>query len=80
MKTLTVTMKQVIDIFRAGVDRGQSEASAFEWGCSPGGTKFDKLEDAIEKIVNEGNRWDNPNNVTFETIREWIKEAENERT
>ena len=77
MKTFTLTMKQVIDIFRAGVDRGQSEASAFEWGCSAGGGKFDKLEDAIEEIVNEGIRWDDPNNVKFETIREWIKEAEN---
>jgi NADH:ubiquinone oxidoreductase subunit F (NADH-binding) len=47
---LTLTIDQVIEIFRAGMRRGEEEASAFDWGCSPIGRASDDLVEALMDI------------------------------
>lgn len=43
MKPFTLTLEQVIAIYKAGIRRGESEACAYEWGVSPNGYHFDNL-------------------------------------
>jgi hypothetical protein len=41
-KTFTFTIEQIKDIYRAGIRRGQEEATSFEWGSSPTSKEFDE--------------------------------------
>jgi hypothetical protein len=73
-KTFTFTIEQIKDIYRAGIHRGQEEATAFEWGSSPTSKEFDELEEAIHTIVNEGKAWDQEGYIDIFTIEKWFRE------
>jgi hypothetical protein len=74
MTKLTLTPKQIQAIFDAGYNRGQSEASAFEWGCRASGKREDDLIDIVVEVANELGFHDE---VTFEEVKKWFEE-ENE--
>lgn len=39
-----LTATQIKAIYEAGIDRGSNVATAYEWGSSPSGDKYDELE------------------------------------
>ena len=47
MKNFTLTLQDVIAIYNAGISRGESEACAYEWGCSPSGDRYDNLVEQL---------------------------------
>jgi len=47
MKTYNLTAVQIVDIYLAGKRRGEEEATAFEWGSSASGSRFDELENEL---------------------------------
>lgn len=68
-------MKQLMEIFEAGVARGEDEQSSYDWGTCASGTRKGELAVAIHKIVNNGLKWDDPNRVVIEIIRDqWLKD------
>jgi hypothetical protein len=74
-KTLTLDMKQLMEIFEAGVARGEDEQSSYDWGTRASGTRKEKFADAIYDIVNVGLKWDDPRKVERETIQDqWLKD------
>ena len=74
-KTLTLDMKQLMQIFEAGVARGEDEQSSYDWGSKAYGTRKEKLADAIYEIVNEGLKYDDLRYVDRITIYdEWLKD------
>jgi hypothetical protein len=74
-KTLTLDMKQLMEIFEAGVARGEDEQSSYDWGTSASGTRKEKFADAIYETVNAGLTWDDPRKIDRITIRdEWLKD------
>lgn len=44
---LTLTPAQIVEIYEAGIKRGNEESTAYEWGSRPSGAKLQELEDAI---------------------------------
>jgi len=64
-QTVTLTLEQVREIYKAGIERGSSEATAFEWGSSPGGKAEDELANAIHEIANAGKDFDHPQYVQY---------------
>ena len=74
-KLLTLDMKQLMEIFEAGVARGEDEQSSYDWGTSASGTRKEKFADAIHDIVNAGLTWDDPRKIDRITIRDqWLKD------
>ena len=68
-------MKQLMEIFEAGVARGEDEQSSYDWGTSASGTRKEKFADAIYETVNVGLTWDDPKKIDRITIRdEWLKD------
>jgi hypothetical protein len=47
MAAITLTPKQVLAIYKAGIERGADEATAYDWGCHPTGSFLDPLENAM---------------------------------
>lgn len=76
MKKFTLNKEQLISVFNAGIERGEDQASSYEWGCCPHGKKLDNLVDAIYDIVNTGKTWDDPKYVARETVEDWFKELD----
>lgn len=62
-------------VFKAGVKRGQDEATAFDWGASPSGEFYDQLDDALHEFNNEGLAYDDPGYLTFEGVSEFRAQA-----
>lgn len=74
-KTLTLDMKQLMEIFEAGVARGENEQSSYDWGTRASGTRKETFADAIHEIVNAGLKYDDPRYVDRITIYdEWLKD------
>lgn len=74
-KLLTLDMKQLMEIFEAGVTRGEDEQSSYDWGTSASGTRKEKFADAIYEIVNNGLEWDDPRKIDRITIQDqWLKD------
>ena len=63
------TFEQVQAIYRAGMRRGEDEASAYDWGTSASGDADDNLAEAIHDIANEGKGFGDPLYVTYGTAR-----------
>ena len=74
MKTMTLTMDQIKEIYDAGVERGNDEATSYDWGGSPRNAYHDNLIDAIFDIVNKNmtEEWDK--RIKREEIKTWIIE------
>jgi hypothetical protein len=70
MKTMTLTFDQIEEIYQAGVERGNDEATSYDWGSSPRNAYLDNLIDAISEIVNKDKEWDN--RISDEEIKTWI--------
>jgi len=73
-KTFTFTIEQIKDIYRAGINRGWTENTAYDWGCSPSGKEFDECVDVIEDIVNEGIKFGEEGYTSYDTVESWFKE------
>lgn len=69
-----LTLEDIIDIFRAGVDRGNDEATSYEWGCSPTSSFNSCLAYAIKDVLNKDKKWDDSDYIQVETVMEWIKD------
>jgi hypothetical protein len=72
MTEFKFTIDQIKDIYRAGIRQGIDEATAFDWGSSTFGNQFDECADAIHDIVNEGKAFDDPEYVSYSTVRSWF--------
>lgn len=73
-KTFTFTIEQIKDIYRAGIRRGEEEASAYEWGSSASGSDIDNCVEAVCDIINEGIQWSDEKYTDFSTVEKWFKE------
>lgn len=75
-KTFIFTIEQIKDIYRAGIRRGNDEATSFEWGSTPSGKEFDECIDAIYDIVNEGKSIfaESDDFIHYDVIKSWFKE------
>lgn len=69
-----LTLEDIIDIFRDGVDRGNDEASSYDWGCSPSSSYDECVAYAIRDVLNKGKKWDDSDYIQIETVMEWIKD------
>jgi hypothetical protein len=74
-KTFTFTIEQIKDIYRAGIRRGQEEATAFDWGSTPTGNEFDECVSAIYDIVNEGKDFWADDRIDYNVVEEWFQET-----
>jgi Holliday junction resolvase RusA-like endonuclease len=74
-KTFTFTIKQIKDIYRAGIRRGEEVQSAYDWGSSSYGTEIDNCVEAVCDIINEGIGWDDEKYTDFSTVEKWFKES-----
>ncbi len=72
MTEFKFTIEQIKDIYRAGIRQGQDEATAFDWGSSTFGNRFDECVSAIHDIVNEGKTFDSPDYVLYSTVESWF--------
>jgi hypothetical protein len=68
MKTFTFTIEQIKDIYHAGISQGKDESSYFRGG----GDRYYECVSAIHDIVNEGKTVDNPDYVSYDTVRGWF--------
>lgn len=73
MQTFTFTIEQIKEIYQAGIDRGNDEATSFEWGSSPHGSKFDNCVQAIYDIINKDIEFDDEKRVGWKVIEGWFK-------
>ena len=46
-RTILLTPAQIVEVYKAGIERGNEEAVAYDWGSSPSGGKFDPLENCL---------------------------------
>jgi len=74
-KTFTFTIEQIKDIYKAGIRRGEEEASAYSWGSSASGSEIDNCVDAVCIIINEGIGWDDEKYTGYDTVEKWFKES-----
>ena len=74
-RTFTFTIKQIKEIYQAGIKRGEVEASAYEWGTRPNGEEYDECISVIDDIVNKDIKWSSKDHIEFSTIESWFKES-----
>ena len=74
-KTFTFTIEQIKDIYRAGIRRGESEQSAYDWGSRVSGGEYDDCVEAIYDIFNEEFRQGTAGYVSYDEVEAWFKEA-----
>lgn len=72
MTEFNFNIDQIKDIFDAGRNRGSDEATAFEWGSSPSGKRYDNCIEVIHDIVNAGKSWGDPEYVDYDVVEEWF--------
>ena len=68
-QTFSFTIEQIKDIFRAGIQRGEDEATAFDWGTRAWGNRFDGCVDIVHDIVNENKQ----EHIPRSTVENWLK-------
>ena len=76
-KTFTFTVEQIKDIYRAGIERGADEASAYNCGSRAYGKQYDNCVEAVYDIINEGKKWPidaHEDYVEYEIVEKWFKE------
>ena len=73
----TCALPIFIDIFRDGVDRGNDEASSYDWGCSPSSSFNECLASSIKDVLNKGKKWDDSDYIQIEAVMEWINGRKN---
>ena len=73
-KTFTFTIKQIKDIYRAGIRRGEEVQCAYDWGSRATGSAYGECVDAIHDIINEGKQWGAPDYTEWGTIESWFRE------
>ena len=66
---LALTFEQIQTIYKAGLRRGEEEASAYDWGSRANGDTDDNLAEAIHEIANEGKTFGDPLYVTYGDAR-----------
>lgn len=47
---VTLTIDQIVEIFKAGMRRGEEEATAYDWGTTASGRASDDLLEALVEI------------------------------
>lgn len=75
MTTINFTIKQLACLFTQGINEGETRQCAYDWGCTHGTKWQNAFADAIETLVNDGKKWDDPTRITWDQIQEWIKEV-----
>ena len=75
-KTFTFTVEQIKDIYRAGIERGADEASAYNCGSRAYGKQYDNCVEAVYDIINEGKKYPigNADYVEWSVVESWFKE------
>jgi hypothetical protein len=68
------TVNELACLFLEGVNRGQSEASSFEWSTRIGSRWEEAFADALETLVNDNKAWNAEDRISRETIETWIKD------
>lgn len=43
----SMTAKELVEIYEAGINRGNEIATAYEWGSMPSGSRLDELENVL---------------------------------
>jgi hypothetical protein len=71
----TLTLKDIKDIFDAGVRRGCEEASSYEWGSTPWGHYYDELVEVMFDILNENYLPDQEGFTNWTDLEKLIKNA-----
>lgn len=66
---LALTFEQIQTIYKAGIRRGEEEASAYDWGTRASGDTDDNLSEAIHDIANAGKAFGDPLYVTYGDAR-----------
>ena len=74
MKTFTFTMEQIKAIYSAGCRRGEDEASAYDWGSSASGGKYDNMIEAIYDIINDGKSIMDDDRVGYDVVEKMVME------
>lgn len=72
MKTFTLTLEDVIAIYNAGIRRGESEACAYEWGCSAIGDTYENLVDELYRYY--------PDDISYSEVAKEIKNEISQQT
>lgn len=58
LSSIPSAMWNLIDaVYKAGVKRGEDEATAYNWGGHARGKFYDELDEAIHEWVNDGVAW-----------------------
>ena len=73
-KTFTFTIEQIKDIYQAGIRRGESQQSAYDWGSRASGDEYDECVEAIHDIVNEGFKWGDVGYTHYTDVEDLFKE------
>ena len=69
---MELSIKQIKQIYEAGIRRGNDEQLAFDWGSRPCGKAYDELEDTLHDILNEGINWGEEGYKDFTAIKELV--------
>lgn len=69
---LTLDFAAIDEIYKAGVRRGNDEATSYEWGSSPSGKFHDELIDALHDILNAGKGWDDAGHRDWQLVKNWV--------
>ena len=72
MPEFILTMDDMKVIYKAGIERGIEESSAYEWGGPVSGNKYDELVDAIHGLINKKKSIDDEDYVDYSTIKKWV--------
>jgi len=73
MTDRTFTFEEVKQIYEAGIRRGESAQSAYDWGCGASGGKWDEAIDAIVEMVDGDPDSKDYNN--YAKVAAWFKDA-----
>lgn len=72
MQTFTFTAKQIKELFRAGIRRGEKEATAYHWGFTASDPEVDDCINAVYDIINEGKNIFDENRIDHSVVRGWF--------
>lgn len=68
-KTFVLTIEQIKDIYRAGINRGHEEECSFQWGSRTQGNQYSGCIDVMYDILNENkNSVDHPDFIDYSVV------------
>lgn len=73
MKLPETTFTLLDAVYRAGIRRGEDEATAFEWGSRASGGQYDNLVEALYDFVNHGVEFGHADYKDWDAIEAWVK-------